>query len=87
VARKKDVLRVPANCVVGDGDKATVQIVISTTQDGKTVETTTPRKIVAGLRAEDFVEIVSGLKTGEKVRPSAYTGPPRKTIEFKGGPD
>jgi hypothetical protein len=61
--------------------------VTSAVKDGKTVETTTSREVKVGLRAEDFVEIVSGLKVGEKVRPNPYTGPPRKSIDFKGGPD
>ncbi|HZP80422.1 MAG TPA: efflux RND transporter periplasmic adaptor subunit [Chthonomonadaceae bacterium] len=86
VARRRNVLRVPTNCVQGEGATATVQVVTETTQNGEKVETTTPRQVTIGLRGDDFVEIVSGLKEGEKVRPAPYTGPPRKTIEMRGGP-
>lgn len=86
VSRRRNVLRVPTNCVQGEGANATVQIVTETTKNGEKVETTTPRQVTVGLRGDDFVEIVSGLKEGEKVRPAPYTGPPRKTIEMRGGP-
>ncbi|HZO89545.1 MAG TPA: biotin/lipoyl-binding protein [Chthonomonadaceae bacterium] len=83
VARRRNVLRVPTNCVQGDGPNATVQIVTETVKNGEKVETTTPRKVTVGLRGDDFVEIVSGLKVGEKVRPAPYTGPPRKTVDMR----
>jgi HlyD family secretion protein len=86
VARRRNVLRVPTNCVQGEGATATVQVVTETTKNGEKVETTTPRQVTIGLRGDDFIEIVSGVQEGEKVRPAPYTGPPRKTIEMRGGP-
>ena len=68
VARHKNVVRVPTNCVEIKGDKATVKIVTSSTKNGEVVETVTPRPVVTGLRGDDFVEIVSGLKEGEKLQ-------------------
>lgn len=87
VARRRKVLRVPANCVQGTGTSGTVQIVTTTMKDGEKVEKTTPRQVTVGLRGDDFVEILSGVKEGEKLRPNAYTGPPRKAIDMRGGPD
>ncbi len=86
VARHPNVLRIPTNCVQGDGAQATVQVVTETMKDGEKVQTATPRPVTVGLRGDDFVEIVSGLKEGEKVRAAPYTGPPRKTIDMNGGP-
>lgn len=81
-ARRKAVLRLPTNCVQGEGDRATVQIVTSTVRDGRTVETTAPRPVKVGLKGEEYVEILSGLKEGEKVRPIPYKGPARKNIDM-----
>jgi multidrug efflux pump subunit AcrA (membrane-fusion protein) len=97
VARRKNALRLPVNCVQGidttapptAGGKGTVQIVTETMKDGKKTETTAPRDVQVGLRGDDFVEILSGVKENERVRPSAFTGPPRKAIDIMGddGPD
>jgi HlyD family secretion protein len=88
-SRKTNVLRLPTNCVQGTGPNATVQVVTSVTKDGKTVEATEPRQVTLGLKGDEFVEILSGLKEGEKVRPNAYTGPPIPKMNFRdgGGPD
>ena len=82
VSRQKNVLRLPSSCVSGTGGDGTVQIVTSETKNGKVVETATARKVKTGLRGDGFIEIVSGVKVGEKVRPEAYDGPPRKTIDI-----
>lgn len=87
LARRRNVLRLPSNCVQGVGDTATVQIVTSEKKDGKDVEKVAARTVKVGLRGDDFVEIVSGLKAGEKVRPNPYSGPPRKEINVDFGDD
>lgn len=85
IAQRKNVLRLPTNCVQGTGSEGTVQIVTETVKEGKKIESTTPRKVTLGLRGDDFVEITSGLKEGERVRPIAYTGPARKEVDLKFG--
>jgi HlyD family secretion protein len=87
VARHRDALRLPINCVKGDGPKATVDIVTPGVKDGQPTEIVTARPVVVGLRGDDFVELVSGVKEGEKVRPLAYKGPPRKGVDMNGGPN
>jgi len=88
VGRRQKVLRLPTNCVTGAGDTATVQIVTSTTKGGQTTETTTSRTVKVGLRGDDYIEILSGVTDGERVRPNPYSGPPRKKINVNfGGPD
>ena len=80
VARRAKTLRLPVNCVSAFGDKSAVQIVTSVQKNGEMTETTQPRDVVIGLRGDDFVEILSGLREGEKVRPNPYAGPKRKEI-------
>ncbi|MCS6777555.1 MAG: HlyD family efflux transporter periplasmic adaptor subunit [Chloroherpetonaceae bacterium] len=85
IARRRNVLRIPNNCVRGEGPEAEVQVVTQIERDGQKVEQISTRKVRVGLRGDDFVEIVSGLKEGEKVRPYPFTGPPRKTIDLEFG--
>ncbi|HLK55814.1 MAG TPA: efflux RND transporter periplasmic adaptor subunit [Chthonomonadaceae bacterium] len=87
VARHRNVLRVPTNCVQGTGHEGSVQIVTTTVKQGQPVETTASRPVTVGLRGDDYVEITSGVQEGEKVRPLPYTGPPRKAFDVRGGPD
>ena len=82
VDRRTDVLRLPTNCVQTEAGKSYVMLVTSTMKDGKPVETATKHEVKAGLRGDDFVEIVSGLKEKDRVRPNPFTGPPRKTIDL-----
>jgi RND family efflux transporter MFP subunit len=82
VARRKSVLRLPSNCVKTEGGKSSVQIVTETIIDGKKAEKVEPRQVIIGLTGDEFVEITSGVKEGEKVRPNPYSGPPRKEIDL-----
>ncbi len=84
-SRRKNVLRVPTNCIAGTGPTGTVHVVTTTVKDGKPAETTTARPVTVGLRGDDFAEIVAGLKPGERVRPNPYTGPPVPKMNFKDG--
>jgi len=81
VARQRSVLRLPTNCVKTEKGKSIVQIVTNTVVDGKKAEKLETRAVTIGLIGDEFVEIKSGVKEGERVRPNPYTGPPRKTID------
>jgi HlyD family secretion protein len=82
VSRRKNVLRLPTNCVKTEGGKSTVQIVTETVADGKKVQKVEARPVTIGLTGDEFVEIISGVKEDEKVRPNLYSGPPRKEIDL-----
>jgi HlyD family secretion protein len=87
VQRRRNVLRVPSGCITGEGANATVQVVTEVKRKGETIQKVTPHKVQVGLRGDAFVEILSGLKEGEKVKPNAFNGPPRKTIDITVGSD
>jgi hypothetical protein len=80
IARKKDVLRLPLYSVKGNAKTATVPVVLPAAKGEP--EKTEKRKVGLGLRGDTFVEVVSGLKTGEKVKPAAFTGPKRKALDL-----
>ena len=82
VSRRKSVLRLPTNCVKTENGKSSVQIVTETIADGKKTQKIEPRPVTIGLTGDEFVEILSGVKEGEKVRPNPYAGPPRKEIDL-----
>jgi HlyD family secretion protein len=84
-SRRRDVLRLPSNCITGAGAASTVRVVTSAVKEGKPVETTAPRPVTIGLRGDDFVEITGGVKEGEKVTPNPYTGPPVPNMNFRDG--
>ncbi len=81
VSRRKSVLRLPSNCIQGTGNDSTVQVITAEAK-GDQKEVLETRKVKVGLRGDDFVEIIEGVKEGEKVRPNEFKGPPRKTIEI-----
>jgi HlyD family secretion protein len=81
IGRKKNALRLPSDTVEGDSSTATVQVLEpNAKKDAKPVFK--PRKITVGLHGDAFVEIVSGLKAGEKVKPGKFKGPSRKAIDM-----
>jgi RND family efflux transporter MFP subunit len=83
MARRKNVVRIPADAVVGDGASGTVQVATEMVRDGgKKVTTFASRSVTVGLRGDSHVEILSGLREGEKVKPGIYTGPPRKALNL-----
>jgi multidrug efflux pump subunit AcrA (membrane-fusion protein) len=82
VQRRENVMRLPTDAVEGDGSSASVQLAIEQKKDGKPATRYEKRPIVAGLRGDSFVEVVSGLKVGDKVKPGVFKGPKRKAIEL-----
>ena len=88
VSRMKEVVRVSKNCINGEGQNATVTLItpLPTPKPDGTIETTAEKPVTVGVRGDDYVEIKSGLKPGERVKPSAFTGPKRQTVEVQGGP-
>ncbi|MDE2127438.1 MAG: HlyD family efflux transporter periplasmic adaptor subunit [Armatimonadetes bacterium] len=82
VARRRSVVMVPNECVTGTGANATVQVLRNVIVKGVPTQKPTPVPVVAGLRGDEYTEIVSGLKAGDKVVPAPYTGPPRKTFDI-----
>lgn len=89
IDRRKNVLRLPESCVDGENSRATVQVVsaAATSAAGGAASAaptaaTTTRSVVTGLRGGGQVEIVSGLREGDRVKPAKYSGPPRRGIEF-----
>jgi len=71
--RKADVLYVPIEAVVEDAGRKGVLVY----KDGKFI----PRKIKTGLQNETHVEIIEGLKEGEKVKLNSLI-PEKKKTEF-----
>jgi HlyD family secretion protein len=82
IARRKGVLRLPNTCVPEDGAGASVQIVTAPPAGSKQPAVYTSRKVAAGLRGDAYVEILSGLKEGEKVKPGAFSGPKRRGLDI-----
>ena len=81
------MLRLPTNCIHTEGGKSYVMLVTSTLKDGKPVETETKREVVIGLRGDDYVEIVSGLKEKDGCVPIRSRVPfARRSISICGGP-
>jgi HlyD family secretion protein len=85
IARSRNTLRVPKNCVETQNGTDTVKVVTPSPAPDKP-EVETSRTVKVGLRGDDFAEILEGLKEGEKIRPAEFKGPARQTIEMRGGP-
>jgi HlyD family secretion protein len=82
IARRKDVIRLPNNCIEMKDGKAMVQILTQTQKEGKTVNNYTPREVKVGLRGDSHVEILEGLKENEKVKPGEFSGPKRQELDI-----
>lgn len=82
IARRKNVIRLPNNCVEMKDGKTVVQIMTQTQKEGKTVTSYTPREVKVGLRGDSHVEILEGLKENEKVKPGVFTGPKRQQLDI-----
>lgn len=85
VGRRTDVLRLPTNCVQTQGGTSFVMVVTTAVKEGKPVQSAVKREVSIGLRGDDYVEILSGLKEKESVRPNPFSGPARKTIDINMG--
>ncbi len=81
IAQHKNVLRLPLACVKGENKNAAVEVMTVAAADAKAAKFA-KRTITAGLRGDSHVEIVSGLKAGDKVKQTPFTGPPRKGLNI-----
>lgn len=86
VERRQNVLRLPREALqFVDASLAKVSVVHREVVNGKTVDKNETRTVKTGLRGDAFVEIVEGLKEGEKVRPQPFQGPKRQQFEMNIG--
>lgn len=84
VERRQNVLRLPKEALqFVDANTAKVSVVHREVVNGKTVDKNETRTVKTGLRGDAFVEVVDGLKEGEKVRPQPFTGPNRQQFEMR----
>lgn len=81
VLSHKNVLTLPIEYVTREGKKAYVDLP-SATKGGKPEH----REVTVGAETGATIEIVSGLKEGDKVQKPNYNGPPRKGF-MQAGPD
>jgi len=78
VERRRNVLRLPREALqFVNASTAKINVVHREVVNGKTVDRNETRTVKTGLRGDAFVEIVEGLKEGEKVRPQPFQGPKR----------
>jgi HlyD family secretion protein len=82
IARRQGILRLPIGCVEGDGPAATVQLLTRGMKAGRPVDLPEPRRVRLGLRGDSHVEILEGLREGERVKPGVFRGPKRKALDF-----
>ncbi len=83
VERRQNVLRLPREALeFVDASTARVAVVHREMVNGKPVDRNETRTVKIGLRGDAFVEVVEGLKEGEKVRPQPFKGPKRQQFEM-----
>jgi multidrug efflux pump subunit AcrA (membrane-fusion protein) len=82
IARHRNILRLPADCVDGAGSEAQAQILVHSVKAGQATDSFTPRKVRVGLRGESHVEILDGLREGDRVKPGITQVPKRKAIDI-----
>jgi len=84
VADKKDVLFLPTEYTEKKGDAYFAYFPVDKKKDPKAVSTPVPIKV--GLVTSSRIEILSGLKAGDKVIKPEFKGPSRKGF-MQMGPD
>ncbi|MEI8282268.1 MAG: efflux RND transporter periplasmic adaptor subunit, partial [Armatimonadota bacterium] len=84
VANKKDVVFLPAEYIEKKGDAYFAYFPVTNKKDPKAVPTSVPIKV--GLVTSSKIEILSGLKVGDKVIKPEFKGPSRKGF-MQMGPD
>lgn len=83
VERRQNVLRLPKEAFqFVDASTAKVNVVHRATANGRSVDKNETRTVKIGLRGDAFVEILEGVKEGEKVRPQPFQGPKRQQFEM-----
>lgn len=83
VAAKQKVLRIPADCVSGTSDHASVRVLVGS-ETAKPLDIQT-RQVLLGVRSANYIEVISGLKPGDRVLPTAYTGPKIQGFNVRAG--
>lgn len=88
IAQRKNVLRLPKEALqLADASTAKVNVVHRQQINGRVVDKNETRTVKTGLRGDTFVEILSGLKEGDQVKPQPFKGPKRQQFEINiGGP-
>lgn len=81
IARRRGVLRLPTDGVSGDNPGATAQVVTKGVKEGKPADVVTRRPVTLGLKGDNFIEILTGLREGERVKPVPFTGPKRQSLD------
>lgn len=85
VARRPNVVRIPINCVTVKGKAVTATVSAGVPKGSPGPARTEERKLDPGLYGDAFVEVRSGVRPGEKVKPSPFGGPKRQGFDLQFG--